>query len=206
MKRQQVNLYTAELRPVKQRLSATASVLLAFLVAILVGAMAVYGQWQNRQLEAQANAIERQNAQLQQAVDDLAMRAEQQRPDPELELALERVTDTIARRQRLLERVEDLAGNDQAGFSGRMAALARQVPAELWLTSVSLESSPARLNLEGRTRSAQQVPVYLERLGQEPVFAGETFRDFRLNRPEEENAGGWVEFRMATEHTGGADE
>jgi len=204
--KQQVNLYTSELRPVKQRLSFGTCVLLMLLVAALVLSAMGYGSWQNRQLASQANALERQTAQLQQAVETLSAQVEQRQPDPELELALGRVTETISRRQRLLERVEGLTANHQAGFSGRMAALARQIPDNLWLTSITLESSPASLRLEGRTRAPELVPGYLEQLGNESVFAGETFRHFELSRPAEEQGSGWVEFRMATEHSGGANE
>lgn len=202
--RQQVNLYTAEMRPLKQRLSAHSGLLLVLLMVVLVLGQTAYGNWQNQQLETQAGATERQNAQLQQVVDSLTSQVQERRPDPELELALERVTETIARRQRLLERVEGLTNSNHSGFSGRMAALARQIPGDLWLTSVTLESAPASLKLEGRTRTAELVPGYLEHLGDEPVFAGETFRDFRLNRPEETEDARWIEFRMATEHNGEA--
>jgi MSHA biogenesis protein MshI len=48
--------------------------------------------------------------------------------------------------------------------------------------------------------------LYLEQLGEEPIFAGQTFRDFQLNRPDENDkaAGDWVEFRVATEPGGEA--
>ncbi len=202
--RQQVNLYTAELRPRKQHLNARSALLLAALVVVVLLAFMGFGQWQNQQLERRAIQAERQNGQLQQAVDSMAAQVEARKPDPELEKALERVTQTISRRQRLLERVDSLANNNHSGFSSRMAALARQIPEELWLTTITLESLPARLGLRGRTRAPERVPLYLEQLGQEPIFAGQTFRDFQLNRPDEngDNAGDWVEFRVATEPGG----
>lgn len=204
--RQQVNLYTTELRPRQQRLTALSALALLGMVVLVVLAFMGFGYWQTQQLEQQVRDIERQNSQLQQANASMAEQVEARKPDPELERALERVTDTISRRQRLLGRVENLATNNHSGFSSRMAALARQVPGELWLTGVTLQSSPARLQLKGRTRVPERVPRYLEQLGEEPIFAGQTFRDFQLNRPGEgdDNAGDWVEFRLATEQGGEA--
>lgn len=204
--RQQVNLYTAELRPRQQRLTALSALLLIGLVVLLVLGFMGFGYWQNQQLLERVGSIERQNNQLQQANASMAEQVEARKPDPELERALERVTDTISRRQRLLGRVESLATNNHSGFSSRMAALARQAPSELWLTGVTLQSSPARLQLQGRTRAPERVPLYLEQLGEEPIFAGQTFRDFQLNRPDEndDSAGDWVEFRLATEQGGEA--
>lgn len=201
---QQVNLYTAELRPHKLYLNAIAAVTLALLVAIaLVGVMAV-GHWQNQQLEQQVDRLERQNHSLEQAVASMAAQVQARQPDPELDAALERVTETIARRQRLLDRVEGLTANNHSGFSGRMSALARQIPADLWLTTVRLQSVPATMSLEGKTRAADLVPHYLERLGDEPAFVGETFSGFRLGRPDDDASRQWVEFRVATEQGTGA--
>lgn len=201
--KQQVNLYTAELRPRKLILNvATAVALIAFVVAVPVIVMA-FSHWQNQQLEQQVSRLQQQNQSLEQAVASMTAQVQARLPDPELEAALERVSETIARRQRLLDRVEGLTANNHNGFSGRMSALARQIPADLWLTSVSLRSVPATMSLEGRTRSADLVPYYLERLGDEPAFIGETFSGFRLGRPDEEALREWVEFRVATEAQAG---
>lgn len=200
---QQVNLYTAEMRPRRLRLSAGAALALVVLVAVtLVGVMA-FGHWQNQQLEQQVQRLQQQNQGLEQAVASMTAQVQARLPDPELEAALERVSETIARRQRLLDRVEGLTGNNHKGFSGRMSALARQIPGDLWLTSVRLQSVPATMSLEGRTRSADLVPHYLERLGDEPAFIGETFSGFRLGRADEESSRQWVEFRVATEAQAG---
>lgn len=202
--KQQVNLYTAELRPQKLYLNAVAAVALVALVAVaLVGVMA-YSQWQNQQLEQQTERLQQQNQSLEQAVASMAAQVQARLPDPELEAALERVSETIARRQRLLDRVEGLTANNHYGFSGRMSALARQIPADLWLTSLRLQSVPATMSLEGRARAADLVPHYLERLGDEPAFIGETFSAFRLGRPDEDASRQWVEFRVATERGSGA--
>ncbi|MFO8141199.1 MAG: PilN domain-containing protein [Marinobacter sp.] len=201
---QQVNLYTAELRPQKLYLNALAGVALVVLVAVaLVGVMA-YGHWQSQQLQQQVDRLEQQNQSLEQAVASMTAQVQARLPDPELETALERLSETIARRQRLLNRVEGLTANNHHGFSGRLSALARQIPADLWLTTVRLQSVPATMSLEGRTRTADLVPHYLERLGDEPAFIGETFSGFRLQRPEQDASRQWVEFRVATERGTGS--
>ena len=196
---QQVNLYTPELRPQRLYLNAIAAVSLVVLVAIALVGVTAFGHWQNQQSEQLVDRLEQQNQSLAQAVAGMAAQVQARQPDPELGAALERVTETIARRQRLLDRVEGLTANNHSGFSGRMSALARQIPADLWLTTVRLQSVPATMSLEGRTRAADLVPHYLEQLGNEPAFIGETFSGFRLGRPDDDAARQWVEFRVATE-------
>jgi MSHA biogenesis protein MshI len=196
--KQQVNLYTPELRPTRQRLHAgTAGALVGIVLVIVVVVMA-FGRWHNQTLEQRVERLEQQNRNLEMAVTTMANQVQARQPDPGLEISLARITETIARRQRLLEQVEGLATQNHGGFSERLSALARQVPEDLWLTSVRLQSLPTAMRLEGRTRAAELVPSYLERLGGEPAFVGETFGDFRLQRPDDEADRQWVEFRVAT--------
>ncbi|MBB5322270.1 PilN domain-containing protein [Marinobacter oulmenensis] len=201
--KQQVNLYTAELRPRQQRLTAGAALALVAVFLLMILGIAGYGEWQSRQLAERVVNMEQRNAGLQASVQQLSEQVDARQPDPELQAALKRVADTLSRRQRLLDRVETLANDNHSGFSGRLAALARQVPEDLWLTSISLESAPHSLSLRGRTYAAKRVPDYLQRLGEEPVFAGETFRDFRLRRPgDEEPSAEWVGFHLSTTPAG----
>lgn len=203
---QQVNLYTAELRPQRQKLSARSALALAVLVLLAVAGLTGWEHWRNQQLDTRIAAVERQNQSLEKAIATMASQVEARKPDQELEAALERVTETIVRRQRLLERVEGLTAGGDAGFSGRLAALARQIPDDLWLTYVHLRADPAAMRIEGQTRSAERVPGYLASLGQEPAFIGETFSDFLLSRPEDGAGRNWVEFRVATKQSGEAGE
>lgn len=193
---QQVNLYTHELRPRQQRLSAGRAVGITVALMLVIVGYGLWLQYQQGQLAQQVVGLEQQNARLGEAVAELSDAVERRQPDPELEAALRRISDTLARRQRLLERVQGLVVKPGSGFSPQMAALARQIPENVWLTGIVLEAQPQRVQLEGRTRASEQVPVYLEQLGRAPAFTGRTFSVFRLDRPEE---GDWVEFFVASE-------
>ncbi|HBC33338.1 MAG TPA: fimbrial assembly protein, partial [Marinobacter adhaerens] len=76
---------------------------------------------------------------------------------------------------RLLERVESLVLSEGRDFSPQLAALARQIPEDVWLTDVILESGPDKVTIEGSSRDGALVPRYLENLGDEAAFAGKTF-------------------------------
>lgn len=196
---QQVNLYTEELRPRKERLQAsTAVALLALgLVFILVAAGVV--RYQKAGLSDQVTSLEQQNQRLEQVVADLTEAVQARQPDAKVEAELARVTETLARRQRLLEKVESLVLTEGRRFSPGMAALARQVPEDLWLTGITLATESGQVVLEGRTRRGALVPLYLENLGEEAAFAGRTFGAFRLSRPDDSP---WIEFHVASERTG----
>ncbi|MGM0769340.1 MAG: PilN domain-containing protein [Pseudomonadota bacterium] len=197
---QKVNLYTEELRPRREKLQASTvlPMLLFALVVIVLGS--VFARYQASGLETRQAALQQQNGQLEAAVEQLSVEVSARRPDPELEAALARINSDLARRQRLLERVESLVTGDSPGFSAQMSALARQVPDRLWLTGFTLEAEPGRVALTGGTREAANVPAMLENLGSEPSFAGRTFGSFALERDED---GRWIRFRVATDESAG---
>ncbi len=196
---QEVNLYTQELRPRKERLQAG---MLVSLVLVLVVGLAVTSavlRHGNGDLETRVAALESETQALKQSVARLSATVSARQPSPEIESALERVSATLVRRQKLLERVESLVLTGGGHFSPQMAALARQIPDDVWLTGIRLDAQPALVTIEGRARSGALVPAYLENLGNEPVFTGQTFGAFRLTRPDE---GRWIEFHVATERAG----
>lgn len=196
---QQVNLYTRELKPRKETLQAGALVALVAVMVVALGIGSAVIRYQNSELEARVSALESQTQTLEQNVVQLSESVSARQPAPEIQDALDRVTETLARRQKLFERVESLILNDGGRFSPQMAALARQIPKDVWLTGIRLDAQPSLVTIEGRARSGALVPTYLENLGNEPVFTGQTFGAFRLTQPEE---GRWIEFHVATERAG----
>jgi len=196
---QQVNLYTDELRPRKERLQAGTAVGVLIVGLVLVAFFAGFLTYENSVMANKASRLDRQNQQLEQVVAQLSAEVQARQPDAEVEEAVERVTQTLARRQRLLERVESLVLSEGRNFSPQLSALARQIPEDVWLTDVILESGQDRVTIEGRTRDGALVPLYLENLGGEAAFTGKTFGAFRLSRSEE---GRWIDFHVSSKREG----
>lgn len=195
---QSVNLYTEELRPSKEKLQAKGAALalaLALLVVVIAGGLARY---QAVEAEQKLAIQEQRNQQLLESVERMSAAVAQQQPDAALEAELNTIRQTVARREYLLERVETLVSDDSDGFSPALEGLARQVPDGLWLTGIRLQPVSGALVLEGQTETGSLVPVFLDRLGNEPAFAGLSFGAFRLLREEDSR---WIGFRVATRRT-----
>jgi MSHA biogenesis protein MshI len=186
----------------KERLQAVTAVAIVGLALLGLAVAAGFVRYEhtrmNDQLASQQNQIER----LEQSVAELTQEAQSRQPHPQKEAALTRVNDTLARRQKLLAQVEGLISADTTGFADPLAALARQVPAGLWLTRIRLNAQNGNVGLDGRAQAGKLVPSYLEALGEEPAFQGKTFGAFRLERSEQ---GGGIEFRVATDASAGGE-
>jgi len=195
---QQVDLYTDELRPRREKLQAGAALSALVLALVVIATAAGVVRYQQPQLQAEADLLQRQNEQLQSAVEQLTRNIEARQPDPGIAAALKRVTATLARRQQLLGRVENLIAAETRGFAAPLSALARQVPPGLWLTQIRLDARQGNVGLAGKAQAGRLVPVYLEKLGAEPAFAGKTFASFQLGREE---SGAMIEFQVASGST-----
>jgi MSHA biogenesis protein MshI len=199
---QPINLYAADLQPSREKLQAgAAAALLGLVLAILVAAGG-FVRYQNAELTDQIAAKRQQVQSLEQTVENLTQEAESRQPDPQVEAALDRINETLIRRQRLLAQVESLMSEDTTGFSAPLSALARQIPGGVWLTRIRLNSQNGKVGLSGRAQTGRLVPAYLEALGGEPAFQGKTFGAFRLERSAQ---GPWIEFRVATDESAGGE-
>jgi hypothetical protein len=70
------------------------------------------------------------------------------------------------------------------GFVGRMTALARQQLDGLWLTGATFVSGSDGFELTGVAMSGDLVPIYLERLTNEPAIAGTRLQTIAIRQPK----------------------
>lgn len=192
---QQVNLYTDELKPRKEPLKATTASLLVLVAMVLMGALAAYVRLDHKQLVQQMANLNAVNHGLETQVTDMTHTIEARQVDPKIVQAVSDVTTDIDRRQRLLAEVARLVGSSAGGFSPYMVALARQNPEGLWLTGFGIDLGQDHVQIAGKTRTASEVPLYLQKLGDEPVFSGRSFGHLSLERDQSES---WIDFSVAT--------
>ncbi|MBS3804476.1 MAG: PilN domain-containing protein [Oleiphilaceae bacterium] len=196
---QQVNLYTAELRPSTEPMQAGTLVLVLALAMIALAASAVFVRYQAQEIEARVQTVQAQIRQIEARVGKLTDELEAQQVDPRTIDAVARVTADVAQRQRLLAEVAQLVGNKDSRFSPYLQAFARQIPDQVWLTGFRVNLINNRVRFSGRAGAGDQVPVYLERLGEEAVFSGRRFERLNLQRSE---SGRWIDFDVASSRAG----
>jgi hypothetical protein len=198
---QQINLYQPIFRKQRLMFSAVAMAQGAALVAAALLAFYGYGVYKVGRLEAEVTRLEGLEqaftAQLGGIDPSLAASA---RAGVEQEIAA--LNATLADRQRLIEVLRDQPLGGSEGFSGYLAALARQHRSELWLTRIAVNGGTRALELAGRSVRAEAVPEYLRRLGSESALAGQRFDRLEIARDE---GSGEVQFH-ATSQAAEADE
>lgn len=193
---QQINLYQPIFRKEQIVFSARTIVWLSagFLVLLLLWSFLVsqrVGRLEaehERQLQAEERAV----SQLTR----LQREAGPSEPSPELEARVARLEQRRETLELSLQALDRQVPAAQSRLGDRVDALARQLPEGMWLTRIELASENQQMTLRGRALAARLVPVYLQRLGEEPQFAGTGFRRVRLDAMDNGQPG--VRFVVST--------
>ena len=105
--------------------------------------------------------------------------------DPELDNALASLERDLEFRRRLMNTMKPQGETRQHGFAEYLSGLARQHIDGMWFTEIQLQQGGQQMALLGQTKEPEYVPQYLQKLAQEPVFAGQNFRVLRMHVPAE---------------------
>lgn len=191
---QQINLYQDRFR--EKRLWVSAAQVSSLMLLILIGIAAwsyllhaEYRQAQQDNLEIKADK-ERMSAELAAANAELSRLLEESRVDQD-------IADT-ARKISVRKKVLNFVGANQfgsgKGFSEYLVALSRLHVPDVWLRQIRLGEN--FVQIEGSSLSADRVPGYFSRFGDEEVFRGNRFDLFQLSRSDQTD---WkVDFVIAT--------
>lgn len=193
--RQQINLYQPAADEGRRPFSArTAGITIATVVATVLAIWA-YGSWQVQQVQRSVAALEQQQ-QRQAAAVTAAGSMHAARANPEqLQARIKELIAEIDIRRRALARLQQGAEGASAGFSARLAGLARSHVEGLWIDHLVLSGSRATLTLEGVALDAQLVPRFLRDLGKDSSLSGAHFEQFVIERPPAPASPGTVRFR-----------
>lgn len=112
-----------------------------------------------------------------------------------------RLEREVAARHRLQQLLQQRNLGNADGYSDFLLAFARQHVAGVWLTHFNISGAGETILLEGRSTAPERVPLYMQKLSQEPRLAGTEFKLFHIARPDgqqKRNDAQYVDFRVGT--------
>jgi Tfp pilus assembly protein PilN len=179
---QNVNLYAKKQKPRAGVFSAPG--LLAIVAALAAGGAALYA--------IEVRRIEQMRAQVLQAGVDAErlQRRLAEVPNPSAELAAQ-----VTAEEREVVALEAIAAKLSAGALGRaggftshLRALGRTTTQGVWLTAIRLDNAAGSVSLEGRALESARVPVYIDGLRRDPLFAGTIFAAIEIKAIDDRTA------------------
>lgn len=194
---QQINLYLPEFRPNREPLRAIHMAWsgLGFLVLLLC--FSAYSNYQYGVLQQQLETEQKNQSALQAQVQVLnAQRPAQSSAD--LDAKILQLQKNVQRHQQILTMIahQDL-GNDR-GFSVQLNALGQAALSTISVETFSLQRGGRYAELTGLTRSADQIPLYLQRLRRDASFSDVGFGVLNVERDEKQS--GLLKFSLAKAH------
>ncbi|MGV8836060.1 MSHA biogenesis protein MshI [Cellvibrio sp.] len=191
---QQINLYLPEFQPNREPLRSVQMLWGLGLFVVLLMIVSALSANANREREL---ALEQSRAQLQQLKEQITQ-LEQQRPRnnlADLDGQIVQLTDELDRRGQIFNVIANKNLGNNTGFSAHLQALGRQSLDTLSLSVFSLQQGGNYAEFAGKTRAADQIPLYIQRLRSEPVFTQAAFGV--LNIEPVQNNQGLFDFSLA---------
>ncbi len=194
--KQQINLYQSIFRKKRVALSTIAMLQVFALSLAVLGAWYGYALYQLQQIEAEQASTLNDLNDMRTRVAELETKQRDQVPSKLLDSELRRVSDVVDERIQIVDVLSGGSFGNTRGFSQQFEALARQHVDGSWLTIINIGDGGVFVSLKGMTHAPELVPIYLQRLLTEDVFAKVAFNVMVLERlPEQTDQ---LAFQVAT--------
>lgn len=191
---QQINLYLPEFQPNREPLRSVQMLWGLGLLIVVLMIVSILSANSNHEREL---ALKQSRAQLQELKEKVTQ-LEQQRPHnnlAELDGKIVQLTQELDRRGQIFNIISNKNLGNNSGFSAHLQALGRQSRDTLSLSVFSLQQGGNYAEFVGKTHAADQIPLYIQRLRSEPVFAQAAFGV--LNIEPVQNNEGQFDFSLA---------
>jgi len=194
---QQINLYLPEFRPNSEPLRAIHMAWGGLALLILLLCFSAYSSHKHGVLQQQLDTEKKNQTALQAQLQLLSAQKPAQ-ASAELDAKIIQLQKNVQRHQQILNMIshQDL-GNDK-GFSVQLNALGQAALNTISVETFSLQRGGRYAELSGLTRSADQIPLYLQRLRKDASFSEVGFGVLNIARDKEES--GLLKFSLAKAH------
>lgn len=194
---QQINLYQPILR--KQERVFSLNTLLQGNLAIFGLLLLIYfiSVYQGHSLQQQVDKLKLERTQHSDTLTELRNKYPPKKKDMTLVEAIKTKQALLEHRMLLIRelRHQNTGAGGNPGFSEQLIGLARQHVKNLWFEEISVRDNK-QLTLLGKTTSAKEVPLLIQRLANEPSFTGTVFSSVNITR-DKKNA--LIAFNLRTE-------
>ncbi|WP_127347572.1 hypothetical protein [Pseudidiomarina mangrovi] len=182
--KQFANLYLAELRPNRERLTLNFAAAAVGITVVLLVLVTLSMNWVVTDKKSNVNALQTELTQLQTQVKEYQDLLNTALNDPQLLGEIAAVEQKVAQQQRLLQQMLQTTAGSQTSFAGVMYDIAAVDIDDLWLQSISV--SDGQLSLRGSSLNPTVLPIWLNSFSDQPNLRGRQFGVFELRAGSEQ--------------------
>jgi len=126
-----------------------------------------------------------ENTLLENSIAERKKALELVKADPKLEVKLAKLKTKNIDKRRLASYINKMGLDSENSVTGYYKALSENEISGLWLSKIILYKNASDIALEGMTRNASDVSIYIEKMKDKPVFGGVSFHMIQLKKSEE---------------------
>ena len=192
--RQQINLYQDGLIDKPESFQSRQVGMILGLVIIGLILVIVYSYWQANSLQSQADDLRQQQLLISTQVVGLEKQYPERKQSALLQEKIKRLEQELQGQRKALDYFSKQDQEGNASILASLEGLAQYPLRGIWLRQISLLNSGQEVQLSGSALKPEQVPEYLQLLGEKNVFGGQVFARLKLNRLKEQ--AGQVDFEL----------
>lgn len=183
--KQSINFYQKEFYKPDIKLPARQLVQVIAGLLFLVTVIGVYQYWLVDDLTHSIEKALAKNTLLENSILQRKEALELVKIDPKLEVKLAQLEAKNVDKRRLASYINKMGLDSENSVTQFYMALSENEIAGLWLSKIILYKHASDIALEGMTRDASDVPIYIENMKKKPVFGDVSFRTIQLKKSEE---------------------
>lgn len=180
---QQINLYEERLRPSREWLNGRRLLLAAAILFALLTLIGVRARFAADRAEGELAGVRSEVAASQQQLAATAKTRAALQVSALRKAELDSARAQLASRQAAMALLDSGRLGNGGGFSALMTGFSHLAANDLWLTAFSVSAGGQEIEIRGRLLAAASLPAYVQRLGDEPAFAGRHFAALEMQRP-----------------------
>lgn len=183
--KQSINFYQKEFYQPEIKLPARRVVQVIAGLLLIVTITGVYQHWLVGDLTDSIEQAIAKNTVLENSILQRKEALELVKIDSKLKVKLSQLEEKNIDKRRLASYINKMGLDSGNSVTQFYMALSENEIAGLWLSKIVLYKHASDIALEGMTRHASDVPIYIENMKEKSVFGDVSFRTIQLKKSEE---------------------
>lgn len=198
MMRQQINLYLDGFEVSKVEMSANKMGLIVGAFVLAFVAVSIFAEMRADALKTKSSRLAATKNVKTQEVEALTAELEALKASPVLERRAESLQRSVRAKQKLIVLLGESTGGNTKGFASYLRGLAKHPVSGIWLTQISLTNGGQDIGFAGITTKPENLPGFLQQIGQETPFAGRQFEKLEMESADGSDEGEKLQFLIRT--------
>lgn len=183
--RQQINLYQDILIDKPEKLQSRQAGIWLLLVLLCLVLVSIYSYWTADTLSSQVAALRIKLEEKSKQIAELEKQYPARQKDPLLADKIQRLEREIQGQKKALNYFVHRDDKNNDRILASLEGLAQHPFAGVWLEQIRLSHGGDDVHLAGSALQADQIPTYLQMIGDQQIFGGKVFAQLTVNRLKE---------------------